>query len=94
VARVVEQRGLPGGDLVAAGIRDLERGVESIEALLVSVGAWRLSALGLQLPEPLESPELRLYERLSAEDPESAHSRYNALIRRLVSFERAAECAS
>jgi hypothetical protein len=94
VARVVEQRGLPGADLVDAGIRDLEQGVESVEALLVSVAARRLSAIGLRLPEPLESPELRLYERLRAEDPDSAHSRYNALIRRLVSFERAAECAS
>ena len=31
---------------------------------------------------------------LHDEDPDSAHSRYNALVRRLVSFERAAECAS
>lgn len=30
---------------------------------------------------------------LSRTDPDSAHSRYNALVRRLVSFERAAECA-
>jgi hypothetical protein len=29
---------------------------------------------------------------LHAEDQDSAHSRYNALIRKLVSFERAAEC--
>jgi hypothetical protein len=28
---------------------------------------------------------------LSADDSDSAHSRYNALIRRLVSFERAVE---
>jgi hypothetical protein len=31
--------------------------------------------------------------RLAESDPLTAHSRYNALIRRLVSFERAAECA-
>jgi hypothetical protein len=30
---------------------------------------------------------------LSDGDSDSAYSRYNALIRRLVSFERAAECA-
>ena len=35
-----------------------------------------------------------LYELLAQEDPDSAHSRYNALIRKLVSFERAAECVS
>jgi hypothetical protein len=37
-------------------------------------------------------PEHRLYELLVAEDWQTAHSHYNALIRRLVSFERAAEC--
>ncbi len=36
-------------------------------------------------------PEHRLYERLAASDPDSAHSRYNALMRRLVSFERSVE---
>ena len=85
---------LPGADLVEAGLADLERGVESVEALLVSVGAPRLRALGFELSSPFASPEHRLYELLAADDPDAAHSRYNALIRRLVSFERAAECAS
>jgi hypothetical protein len=92
--QVEELRALPGGDLVRTGIRDLERGVESVEALLVSIGAPRLAQLGLRIPAPLPSPEHRLYERLAREDADAAHSRYNALVRRLVSFERAAECAS
>jgi len=29
---------------------------------------------------------------LAEEDADSAHGRFNALVRRLVSFERAAEC--
>jgi hypothetical protein len=87
-------RELPGEDLLEAGLRDLEHGIESVEALLVSIGAPRLHQLGLSVPEPLPEPELRLYERLSRDSPDGAHSRYNALIRRLVSFERAAECAS
>jgi hypothetical protein len=41
----------------------------------------------------IASPEIRLYELLGRDAPDTAHSRYNALIRRLVSFERAAECA-
>ncbi len=86
-------RDLPGGDLVEAGLADLERGVESVEALLVSIGAPRLTALGLDVSSAFDAPEKRLYERLRAEDADAAHSRYNALIRRLVSFERAAECA-
>ncbi|MEO7135303.1 MAG: hypothetical protein ABI024_13900 [Vicinamibacterales bacterium] len=36
---------------------------------------------------------LDLYHRLAADDALTAHSRFNALIRRLVSFERAAACA-
>ena len=84
---------LPGWELVRTGIEDLERGVESVEALLVSIGAPRLVGLGFEIPTPLPSPEERLYELLRAEDADSAHSRYNALVRRLVSFERAAECA-
>lgn len=85
---------LPGSDLIETGIEDLSRGVESIPALLVSIGAPRLCRLGFALPPPIPSPEHRLYLRLQESDPDSAHSRYNALIRRLVSFERAAECAA
>jgi hypothetical protein len=84
---------LPGADLVEAGVRDLERGIESPEALLVSIGAPRLEGLGVAVPSPIPDPELRLYELLAREDQDSAHSRYNALVRRLVSYERAAECA-
>jgi hypothetical protein len=39
-------------------------------------------------------PEHRLYALLAEDDSDSAHSRYNAMIRQLVSFERAAECAA
>jgi len=83
---------LPGADLIRAGLRDLANGVESIESLLVLIGAPRLRTLGFDVPDTPDYPEDRLYARLAAEDEDSAHSRYNALIRRLVSFERAAEC--
>lgn len=86
---------LPGADLVRAGLEDLRQGRESIEALLVLVGAPRLRRLGIDVPDwPVDLPEHRLYERLARADSDTAHSRYNALVRRLVSFERAAECAS
>jgi len=38
------------------------------------------------------SPEHRLYLKLAETDGDSAHSHYNALVQRLVSFENAAEC--
>lgn len=81
---------LPGHEFVLKGLDDLARGVESHEALLVSIGARRLRQSGIKL-KPLPSPEHRLYERLAAEDEDAAHGRYNALVRRLVSFERAAD---
>ena len=85
---------LPGGDLVAVGIADLARGEGTVEALLVSIGAERLRRAGLAVEGPLADPEHRLYELLARDDADGAHSRYNALIRRLVSFERALECAA
>jgi hypothetical protein len=84
----------PGEEIVETGLRDLAAGVVSAEALLVSIGAPRLARLGIDVPSPYADPEERLYELLAREDSDSAHSRYNALVRRLVSFERAAECAT
>lgn len=83
----------PGGDLIEKGLVDLEAGRETVESLLVSIGAPRLRDAGIPVPETtLANPERRLYERLAAEDSDSAHSRYNAWIRRLVSFESTYEC--
>ena len=83
---------LPGGDLVAKGLADLGRSTVTVEALLVSIAAPRLRELGVLIAAPLPNPEHRLYERLAREDPDSAHSRYNALLRRLTSLESALEC--
>jgi hypothetical protein len=88
-------RAYPGSELIERGIEDLREGAETIPALLVSVGAFRLRRLGLPIPErTIDSPETHLCLKLQESDPDSAHSRYNALIRTLTSFERAAECAS
>jgi hypothetical protein len=84
---------LPGNELIESGVQDLRAGRETVAALLVAIGEPRLRRLGIDLPEKLpDNPEHRLYELLQKEEADSAHSRYNALIRRLVSFERAAEC--
>ena len=101
--------GLPGAELVCAGLAALEALAEdnretraaapelSVEALLVAIGARRLRRAGLHVPDvpgmPKE-PELALYHVLARQHPNGTHSRYNALIRRLVSFERAAEALS
>ena len=86
---------LPGEDLIEAGLKDLRAGRETVEALLVAIGSPRLRRLGLELPDHLpKNPEHRLYDLLAQDDPDAAHSRYNAYIRRLVSYERAAECVN
>lgn len=88
------QRALPGADLIERGIADLGSGKETTEALLVSIGANRLRSAGLEIPESIPSPEHKLYLLLAKEKGNGAHSAYNALIRRLVSFERTAQCAT
>lgn len=91
--RLVETPAVPGADFVDEGLSDLRAGRETVASLLVSIGAPRLRQLGLDLPAPFVGPEHRLYERLSLSGAATAHSRYNALLRRLVSFERAFACA-
>lgn len=86
---------LPGEDLIEAGLEDLRAGRETVAALLVAIGSPRLRLLGLELPDRLPAnPEQRLYKLLAQDDEDSAHSRYNALIRQLVSYARAAECVT
>ncbi len=87
---------LPGADLVAAGIAALRRRDFTVDALLVAVGAPRLRLAGLDIPDAAgetEAPELALYAALRSRGGADAYSQYNALIRRLVSFERALEAA-
>lgn len=84
--------GLPGAELIERGLADLARGRETVGALLVSIAAPRLRASGFAVSSPIENADLRLYHQLGTEFGNGAHSRYNALLRRLVSFQRAAAC--
>lgn len=92
---MTESRGqFPGEELVTKGLQDLSQGLPSVAALLVLIGAPRLRRLGVSIPfrkEFPDCPEHALYRRLQDENSRGAHSRYNALIRRLVSFERSLE---
>lgn len=89
---VDDLRDLPGAELVLPGLADLAAGRDTVEALLVEIAAPRLRRLGLDVPQQSdEEPERRLYLRLHAERPQGMHARYNALIRRLISFSQALE---
>jgi hypothetical protein len=80
---------LPGVEIVAEGLDDLAHGRETDAALLVSIAAPRLVLLGIRVPRIEHAAEERLFARLDARFGDGAHSHYNALIRRLVSFARA-----
>lgn len=73
---------------------DLQAGRESPESLLVRMAGPRLRALGFDIPlgGGLEA-SYRLYSLL-VQQGGGAHSRYNALVGRIVSFARAAEHAT
>jgi hypothetical protein len=80
--------------LVSTGLADLSAGRESEASLLVTMAAPRLRSLGFDVPPAeREDSSHRLYELLTERD-DGAHSRYNALVGRIVSFVRAAEHAS
>ena len=91
---MIDTSALPGHELVDKGLLDLARGERTMESLLVSIASTRLRRLGFVLANPFPDADRALYDRLAQEDVDSAHSRYNALVRQLVSFERAAECVS
>lgn len=82
--------GLPGEELVLKGIEDLAAKRHTVESCLVRIASHRLRRAGI-LTSTVASPEnaeLDLYQLLAGYGNE-AHSKYNSLIRRLVSFEQA-----
>ncbi len=93
--RLPAYAGLPGHELVVQGVDDLDAGRETAPALLVAMASARLRETGVRVPDTaFEAPSHRLYDLLARAEPDDAHARYNALVRRLVSFARAAEHAA
>lgn len=86
-------RHLPGETLVQQGLVDFLARRHTVPACLVQIARARLTEAGLipkDAPPSLPDPELELY-RLLRKEKGDAYSRYNALIRELVSFEQALE---
>jgi hypothetical protein len=84
---------LPGQDLVEQGLQDLQENRVTEAALLLMIASPRLRSLGIEIPErQVQKPyEHRLYELLEERLGTSAHSQYNSLIRRIVSYVRSLE---
>jgi hypothetical protein len=83
--------GLPGEVLLRKGLVDLRSGQCTIASCLVAIARPRLVDAGL-IADPgtprLAEPELQLYRLLRSEGGD-VYSRYNSLLRELVSFETA-----
>ena len=85
---------LPANDLIRQGLDDLAQQRQSVEACLVKIGSAQLRRCGMALEvtdEDALSADHELYALLSRQHGNDAHGRYNALLRELVSFERALE---
>ncbi len=82
----------PGAELVLPGLQDAAAGRVTIGSCLVSIARPTIEASGLADGLPalqfVPEPERALY-RLLQQEPGDAYSRYNSLLRRPVSFERA-----
>ncbi len=91
--RQPDQISLPGQDLVERGLADLAQDRLTDFALLVLIAAPRLRRLGIDIPaRTFPRPwEHELYTRLDDRLGTAAHSHYNSLIRRIVSYARALE---
>jgi hypothetical protein len=83
---------LPGGELISQGLADMAAHRLSPGACLIAIARTRLSRAGLPIPAgyDIPEPEHQLYELLGKE-PGDTYSRYNALIRQLISFSQALE---
>jgi hypothetical protein len=92
--------GLPGSEIIISGLADLAESRVTEASLLVLIAGPNLRRHGIDVAEigvdgvgesaDVDPPyEHRLYDLLVAEHGRSAYSRYNSLIRRLVSFEHA-----
>jgi hypothetical protein len=80
---------LPGYDRVSKGINDVSQGRTTVESCLVEIARPRLERCGLLKKAPHAfDQEITLYNLL-AQQPGASHSRFNALVRELVSFEHA-----
>jgi hypothetical protein len=84
-----EELGLPGGEIVDAGLADLADGKVSAESLAVSIAMPRLRREGVPLSPTHTDPEDRLYRLLSRRSGDLAHARYSACLRQMSSFANA-----
>ena len=86
--------GLPANDMVQQGLDDLAERRVSVAACLVKIASPKMRRCGLEMllsDDEALNADHELYALLGHKHGNEAHSKYNALLRELVSFERALE---
>lgn len=85
--------GLPGYELVVAGLHEIATAELGESGLLVAVCAPRLRRIGIDVPALMDPAEAKrqLWTLLESSHGDGAHARYNALTGRILSFAAAAE---
>lgn len=89
---MIDLNDLPVAEMIREGLADLAGRRESVASYLVQIGSLNMRRCGIEVPVSDENAleaDHRLYALLSREHGNDAHRRYNALLRELVSFERA-----
>jgi hypothetical protein len=81
-----EELGLPGGEIVDAGLSDLAAEKVTVESLLISLAEPRLRREGVPVGAVLVNPEDRLYDLLCTAHDDLAFARYGAYLRQISSF--------
>lgn len=79
----------PGGDLAHKGFADLKAGVTSKESLLILMCRSEFERLGMPVEWSATKPgavEADLYRLIQREVGDEAHSVYNSLQKRILSF--------
>lgn len=82
---------LPGSEIVVKGMSDLGRNLVTIESLALLICRPEMLRIGIYFPDmsSISRPrELELYTLIENESGRDSHTRYNAILRRLVSFIR------
>jgi hypothetical protein len=83
---------LPGYELIAQGLEDLRNSKDTFYSALLYSAETRLSRIGIILDgNRPDDPSMCVYKLLENEFGNGAHSKFNALNRRLLSFCKARE---
>jgi hypothetical protein len=87
------EKTFPGEELIEEGLSDLAQDRLTEASLLLLIAGPRLRSLGVPIKElPCPQPyEHELYSRLEDRLGSAAHSYYNSLLRRIVSYTHALE---